>query len=140
VTPERLHADLAGPINPKSLGGASYFLLLKDEYSGYKLVKFLKSKTEVLEKIKTVAGEATLATHSRVICLGTDNGSEFRNEATQFYLGAEGIVHELSAPLTQQQNGEAERANRTIIETARSILQASKLPLKLWAGAINAAV
>jgi len=104
LAPERLHADLVGPINLKSLGRASYFLLLKDEYSGYMFVKFLRSKTEVLERIKSAVEEVTLATHSRVRCLRTDNGSEFRNEATQFYLGSEGIVHELSAPHTQQQN------------------------------------
>lgn len=51
----------------------------------------------------------------------------------------EGIHQEFSAPNTPQQNGEIERANRTILETARTLCQASKLPLSVWAEAVNSA-
>ncbi|GBP34055.1 Retrovirus-related Pol polyprotein from transposon TNT 1-94 [Eumeta japonica] len=56
------------------------------------------------------------------------------------YLDKEGIVHELTAPYTPEQNGRAEREIRTIVESARSMLYARDLPLDLWAEAVNCAV
>ncbi|KOC58654.1 Copia protein, partial [Habropoda laboriosa] len=50
-----------------------------------------------------------------------------------------GIVHELSPPMTLQCNGIAERGNRTIIETIRTMLADSKLSLRFWGEAANAA-
>ncbi|GFX87753.1 retrovirus-related Pol polyprotein from transposon TNT 1-94 [Trichonephila clavipes] len=43
-------------------------------------------------------------------------------------------------PCTPQRNGAAERENRTIVESARSIIYATNLPLKLWAEAVNTSV
>ncbi|GBM62788.1 Retrovirus-related Pol polyprotein from transposon TNT 1-94 [Araneus ventricosus] len=43
-------------------------------------------------------------------------------------------------PYTPEQNGAAERENRTIVEAARSILHHKGFPLKLWAEAVNTAV
>jgi len=47
---------------------------------------------------------------------------------------------ENTAPYTPQQNGKAKRENRIIVESARTMLQAKGLPVKLWAEAINTAV
>ena len=53
------------------------------------------------------------------------------------YLKSEGIRHELTVPKTPQQNGVAERMNRTLMETVRSMLSDAKLPHKLWAEALS---
>ncbi|UYV61250.1 hypothetical protein LAZ67_1004107 [Cordylochernes scorpioides] len=53
---------------------------------------------------------------------------------------AKGIVHELTAPYTPEQNGISERDNRTIVESARCLLHGRKMPLELWAEAVNTAV
>ncbi|KAI3742562.1 hypothetical protein L1987_60248 [Smallanthus sonchifolius] len=50
-----------------------------------------------------------------------------------------GIRPEFSAPYTPQQNGVAERKNRTLIETARTMLSDAKLPVTFWAEAVNTA-
>ncbi|KAI3702443.1 hypothetical protein L6452_28181 [Arctium lappa] len=50
-----------------------------------------------------------------------------------------GIERQYSAPRTPQQNGVAERRNRTLIEAARSLLADSKLPITFWAEAVNTA-
>jgi hypothetical protein len=51
-----------------------------------------------------------------------------------------GIERQTSAPYTPQQNGVAERANRTIMECARSMIRAQGLDLEFWAEAVNTAV
>ena len=50
-----------------------------------------------------------------------------------------GIKREFSVPRTPQQNGVAERKNRTLIEAARTMLADSKLPTTFWAKAVNTA-
>ena len=56
------------------------------------------------------------------------------------FLKKEGIAQQTSTPYTPQQNGVAERANRTIVEMARSMLHAQNLSLDLWAEAVVNAV
>ncbi|KAI3776037.1 hypothetical protein L1987_45797 [Smallanthus sonchifolius] len=50
-----------------------------------------------------------------------------------------GIHHEFSAPYVPQQNGVAERKNRTLVETARTMLADSKLLVTFLAEAVNTA-
>jgi len=53
---------------------------------------------------------------------------------------AAGIIHQLTAPYTPQQNGVAERSNRTIFDMTRSMLRHARLPLKFWPEAVATAV
>ena len=80
------------------------------------------------------------STGRRVKCLRTDNGGEYTSLEFQSYLKKEGIVHELTVPRTPQQNGVAERLNRTLMEAVRSMLVGAKLPQKFWAEALATAV
>jgi hypothetical protein len=52
-------------------------------------------------------------------------------------LDEEGIKHEFSAPYTLQQNGVAQRKNRTLIEMARTMLDEYKTSDQFWAKAVN---
>ncbi|CAD7087457.1 unnamed protein product [Hermetia illucens] len=72
--------------------------------------------------------------------LRTDNGREYCNLEMKRYLEARDIEMVNTAPYTPQQNGKAERDNRTIIESARTMITAKKLPLSLWAEAVGTAV
>ncbi|GKB50637.1 putative ribonuclease H-like domain-containing protein, partial [Tanacetum coccineum] len=68
-----------------------------------------------------------------------DNGTEFKNrEMIEFY-GLKGIKREYSNARTPQQNGVAERKNRTLIEAARTMLADSFLPNTFWAEAVSTA-
>lgn len=61
--------------------------------------------------------------------------SEFHN-----LLKIEGVKHELTVPKTPQQNGVAERPNRTLAESARTMLIQAKIPQKFWVEALNTTV
>ena len=65
--------------------------------------------------------------------LRTDNGGEYLSTEFKEYLRAEGIRHELTIPKTPEQNGKAERMNRTLVESIRSMLIDANLPKKFWA-------
>ncbi|GBN40564.1 Retrovirus-related Pol polyprotein from transposon TNT 1-94 [Araneus ventricosus] len=134
---ELLHADLCGPIQPESYGGAKYFMVLVDDFSGMYFTYFLKNKNEVFDIFSQFKTKYENLTDKRIKKLRTDNGLEFVNEQLDTYLANSGIFHENTIPYNSESNGKAERANRILLERARSLLYESELPLKFWAEAIN---
>lgn len=69
-----------------------------------------------------------------------DNGGEYMSTRFENYLKAEGIRHERTVPKMPEQNGVAERLNRTLIEMVRSMLIDANLPHTFWAEALCTAV
>ncbi|KAJ0453375.1 putative RNA-directed DNA polymerase [Helianthus annuus] len=136
---ERLHMDLFGPVNVKSITGDLYCLVVTDDYSSFSWVSFLKSKDETFESLMALFRKIENLYHARIRRIRSDNGTEFKNVKMEEYCDERGILHEFSAPYTPQQNGVAERKNRTLIEMARTMLADSKLPVNFWADAASAA-
>ncbi|GKA98881.1 ribonuclease H-like domain-containing protein, partial [Tanacetum coccineum] len=68
-----------------------------------------------------------------------DNGGEFRNKEMDDFYSRKGIKREFSNVRTPQQNGLAERRNRTLIEAARTMLADAKLLVTFWAEVVNTA-
>ena len=66
-----------------------------------------------------------------------DNAGENKSEELQNLLLEMGVKSEFSAPREQYQNGAAERAIRTILDTARTVLAASGLSGAFWSCAIQ---
>jgi transposase InsO family protein len=67
----------------------------------------------------------------------SDNDTEFKNTQVEDFLDEKGIKHEFLAHYTPQQNGVAERKNRTLIAMARTMLDEYKTPDRFWAEAVN---
>lgn len=135
-----IHFDTIGPIKPMSLGGSKYFLLAKDEYSRYRIVKFISSKDLIKDEVMKIISKAEYETKNNVLRIVSDNGTEFCNQNLKKFLDDRGMVHDLSAVYVPQQNGFVKREVRTVTEMARSILVASKIDKSLWPEAINTAV
>lgn len=133
------HADLCGKMSTASIGGANYFLLLKDDFARYCYIYFLKNETEVLKNLELFLAEVQADGH-KIKKLRTDNGLEFCNENVERFLRKNVIKHETSTPRAPEQNGFIERQNRTIVESAKSIVHSRDVPRYLWAEAANAAV
>nr|GFC29516.1 retrovirus-related Pol polyprotein from transposon TNT 1-94 [Tanacetum cinerariifolium] len=72
--------------------------------------------------------------------LSTDRGGEFTSKDFDAFCDAHGIKRQLTAPYTPEQNGVAERKNRTVIEMARSMLKMKGMPDSFWAEAVAVAV
>lgn len=124
----------------KSLGNSRYFLLLKDDYSHFRIVIFLNRKSKVYEKLKDFFIKAEIITGNKVKIFRSDKGTEFLNENVNKLFEDNGITHQKSVSYTPQQNGRAEREMRTIVESARTMLNGKNLEKELWAEAINTAV
>ena len=73
------------------------------------------------------------------MAIRSDNDSEFKNYTLNDFLSDEGIRHQYSAAYTPQQNGVAERKNRTLMDMARTMLAEHKSPYNFWAEAISTA-
>ena len=135
-----VHTDVCGKLNPRSVGGAEYFVTFVDDKSRFVWVYVLKSKGEVFSKFREWKAMVELCTGEKLKVLRSDNGGEYTSEKFTEYLKAEGIRHELTVPKSPQQNGVAERLNRTLVEMTRSMLAGSNLPQKLWAETLTTAV
>lgn len=137
---ELFHMDLCGPMEEESLGNSRYFLLIKDDYSSYRYVYFLKQKWETKQKIEGFLKQFENEFDVKVKRIRSDNGTEFINKQVENMLIEKGIIHEKSVVYTPEQNGRIEREMRTIVEAARTMLQAKGLQKSLWAEAVNTAV
>lgn len=120
---ELIHTDVCGPIEKKSIGGASYFVTFIDDMTRRVFVydKFLAFKN----MSKNQLGRKIWAVRS-------DNGREFVNKRFDNLL-------QLTVPYSPHQNGLAERANRALVDMARSLLVHSGMPESLWAEAVMTA-
>lgn len=137
---ELIHMDVCGPMEVLSLGGSKYFLLIRDDYSCYRYVYFLANKSQVVERISQFIKLAERETGKKVKTIRTDNGTEFINKELSKICQTNGIRHQTSVAYTPEQNGKAERDNRTVVEAARSMLIAKNLDKFLWAEAVNTAI
>ena len=72
-------------------------------------------------------------------CIRTDNGGEYIGPFDE-YCRSQGIRHQKTVKKTPQQNGVAERMNRTIVERIRCLLSQAKLPRSFWGEAMSTAV
>jgi transposase InsO family protein len=70
-------------------------------------------------------------------CLRTDRGGEFTSLEFNKFCEQHGIKRQLTTAYTPQQNGVAERKNRTVMNMVRAILYEKKVPRTLWAEAVN---
>ncbi|GJY78031.1 putative ribonuclease H-like domain-containing protein [Tanacetum coccineum] len=130
-----LHMDLFGPTSVRSLNHKTYCLVITDDFSRFSWVFFLRTKDETSGILKDFIRQIENQLNQKVKTIRCDNGTEFKNKDVIEFCGSKGIKREYSNARTPQQNGVAERKNRTLIEAARTMLADSFLPNTFWAEA-----
>jgi transposase InsO family protein len=123
---EMFHMDFFGSIAYISIGGNKYGLIIINDYSSFTWVFFIHDKSEMQGVLKKFLRRAQNEFNLRIKKISNNNGSEFKNTRVEDYLNKEGIKHESFAPYCPQQDGVAERKNRTLIEMTRSMLDEYK--------------
>lgn len=132
---ELVHTDVCGPY-PTTLGGSRYFITFLDDYSGFCSVTTLATRAEVARAVKGTLRMWELQTGRRVRTVRHDNGGEYLSLGLRAWFSQRGVVQQTTVSYTPQQNGKAERLNRTLMEKVRSMLADSKLPRPLWGEAL----
>jgi len=100
----------------------------------------LKKKSEVAAKLKEFMKFYEKQWGERLMCLRSDNGTEFVNKEVTRICTLNGVKHQRTVPYSPQQNGVAERMNRIIVEKARSMQHYKGVPTVWWAEAVRTAV
>ncbi|GAB4815364.1 hypothetical protein N2152v2_002410 [Parachlorella kessleri] len=136
---ELVHTDVCGPLPVTSLGGSSYFVTLLDDYSKLSAVLPLARKSDTAAAVQRTLTQLETQTGYRTKRLRCDNGTEYINAQLKGYCDDRGIKLETTVRYTPEQNGAAERLNRTLMDKVRPMLTDSGLPKTLWAEAVVAA-
>ena len=135
----KVHSDVCGKSEVKSLSGAEYFVTFIDDKSKYVWTYVLKNKSDVFKKFHEWKAMVEKSSGMKLKTFRTDNDGEYTSNEFEEYLRQDGTQHETTVPKTPQQNGVAERMNRTLIDSVRAMLSDSKLPKRFWAEALSTA-
>src|SRR5260221_7263473 len=136
---EILNADVEGPFEEDSFG-YKYFVLFKDDYTHFRYVFPIKHKCDVKDVLPKLFNAVRNETDNRVRVLWSDGGREFIDQDARKVLEQHGAQYVVTVAYSPQQNGSAEREMRTIVEAARTMLQAKSLDKRFWAPAVDTAV
>jgi len=130
----KINIDISSVLNP-SYGGANFWLLIQDDFTGYLWSYFLKHKSDLpstmIDWLYQVKKELKLAI--KVIRLDNSGENMAFHKLIQFKPEFH-IKFEFTAPGTPQQNGKVERAFATLFGKTRSMLNAARITIPLRKG------
>nr|GEV70124.1 hypothetical protein [Tanacetum cinerariifolium] len=109
-----IHSDICGPISPIS-----------------------NSEKEAFTKFKNFKNLIEKEAGTSIQCLRTDRGEEFTSNEFTTFCDEHGINRQLTAAYTPQENGVAERKNKTIMTMVHSMLNEKHVLKEYWAEATN---
>jgi transposase InsO family protein len=135
-----VHTDVWGPSPIVSKSGYRWFVLFTDDCTRMTWLYLLKTKDEVSNIFKSFYKMVRTQFEKSIKIVRSDNGKKYINRKLQDFFIENGIIHETSCVGTPQQNRVAERKNRQILETARSLLFENQVPQLFWDNAISTAI
>lgn len=135
-----VHTDVWGPATVTSKGGSRYYVTFIDDHSRYAWIYFLKHKNEVFDTFKKWKAMVENRTEKKLKTLRSDNGTEYTDGAFKEFCDREGIARHWTVRNTPQQNGVAERLNRTLRERAMSMRSHAGLGREWWSESMNIAL
>lgn len=133
---EQIHSDICGPISPITWDRNRYFVSFIDDYTHFTMIHLIKKKSELLECFKKYEAMVTAQFGHKIIKLRSDQGAEYMSNNFKDFCRQKGIQLTPTMRYTPQQNGVAERMNRTLVEKARSMLLEANLSKNMWGEAV----
>ena len=131
---------MCGPFNIQARGGYEYFVTFTDDHSCFGHVYLMRHKSETFDKFKEYKALVEKQLGKVIKTLRSDRGGEYLSGEFEDFLKEEGIVSQLTTLSTPQQNGVAERRNRTLLDMVRSMLNHCDLCTHFWGEALATAV
>lgn len=133
-------SDVCGKISPPTHDGMIYFVSFIDHFTHFAHVYLIKSKSEVEDKFKKYVALVEAKFNCKIENLRCDNGGEYVSKSFQKFCADKGINIQFNVPRNPEQNGVAERYNRTVLDKARCIILDSKLDKEFWGEAVLTSV
>lgn len=127
-----IHTDICYIGIPTILDDYKMFILFVDDATRYTTLYLLKSKGDAAEAFKDFDRKFFNMNQRHITVLHSDGAKEYFSKAVKEYCNEHGITQDCSAPYTPEQNGRAERPNRTLLEGISALLLDSKLPWEFW--------
>ncbi|CDO71000.1 hypothetical protein BN946_scf184844.g4 [Trametes cinnabarina] len=134
---DRVHTDVWGKAQVCTWDGKEYFITFLDDHADEAFVSLMRTKGEALSRYR--AYEAWVKSHrgvQEIKTIQSDRGGEYTSREFVEHLEKHGTTRRLTIHDSPQQNGKAERLNRTLVEHARALLFDAHLPKFLWGEAV----
>ncbi|GJR06699.1 retrovirus-related pol polyprotein from transposon TNT 1-94 [Tanacetum coccineum] len=132
---DMIHTDICDLKSLPTKGGNKYFITFIDDCTKYCYVYLLKSKDEAIDKFVLYKTEVENQLGKKIKVVRSDRGGEYVAPFAEL-CAKHGIRHEFTAPYSPQQNGIAERKNRTLKEMVTAMLISSGMSQDMWGEAI----
>ncbi|RVW51876.1 Retrovirus-related Pol polyprotein from transposon TNT 1-94 [Vitis vinifera] len=133
---ELVHTDVWGPCRTASTLGFQYFVTFIDDYSRCTWLFLMKNQAELFSIFQKFYTEIQTQFNISIRVLRSDNAREYFSAQFTSFMSHHGILHQSSCAHTPQQNGVAERKNRHLVETARTLLLHNHVPFRFWGDAV----
>ena len=129
---ELVHMDLKGPISATSIGGYHYWVTFVDDCTRFKCAMGLKRKSDTFAAFKQFKAYAENLLDAKVKAIRDDKGSEFISKDFDQFCIDNGIQRQHTVRNRPQQNGDVERAHRTLSDLITAMLTEANLPSQFW--------
>jgi transposase InsO family protein len=134
-----VHTDLA-EFPTLSRHQNKWMITFIDDYSSFGCIMFLKRKSDAIDRFKDWLAWAENQSDLKLKRLRSDRGGEYISQDLSTFLNSRGIEHQKTVPRTPQQNGRAERFNRTICEKSEAMRLSACLPPTFWQDSVETAL
>ena len=130
-----IYSDIWGPSRVTSFG-FRYFVTFIDEFSRCTWVYLMNDRSELLPIFMSFLNEIENQFGKTIKIFRSDNAKEYFSHHLSSFLSSKDILHQSTFPHTPQQNSIAERKNRHLLETARSLMLNTNVPAHHWGDAV----
>ncbi|KAJ2912505.1 hypothetical protein MD484_g7902, partial [Candolleomyces efflorescens] len=125
-----IHSDLSGPMSVSTPEGSRYWVTFIDDHTRFRVVMLLKRKSGVFSAFQLFKALAENQLGRSIKALHDDKGGEYMSNEFNTFCDSHGILRRHTTRNRPQQNGDAERANRTMNNDVTAMLAQSKLPME----------
>ena len=136
---ELIHTDVH-QVGATSPSGFKYWITFIDDHSRFRAVIPMRAKSEAFGAFKRFKAWAENMLELKIKWLRIDKGGEYMSNEFEEFLDSCGIKRQFTTRNRPQQNGVAERTNRTLDERITAMLEESGLPKSFWAECMSALV
>jgi hypothetical protein len=133
---ELVYSDVCELNGILTRGGKRYFITFIDDFFRYTYVYLMRNKDESFDIFKKYKTEVENQKDKRIKVLRSNRGGEYFPQEFTNYCEKNGLIHQRPAPYTPQQNGLAERKNRTLVNILNVMILSVRLPFNLWGEAL----